>query len=235
VIDLPERSRDSLDSRRSFMLGGVLLSALAASELLRPRHYLADSSRSLALETDVPKSFGTWAVDNSIIPVLPDLSVQEKLDELYSQVLARTYVNGAGQRVMLSIAYGSDQSSEVTSVHRPEFCYRAQGFLVRTVGTQRLQIQQRSLLVEQLLATAGPRFEPIIYWITLGTKALLPGWQRRVEQLRYGLHGDIPDGMLVRTSTVGIEQAPSFAIQGQFLRSMNAALTQDVRDRIFGK
>lgn len=34
---------------------------------------------------------------------------QELLDKLYSQILTRTYVNAKGYRIMLSLAYGSDQ------------------------------------------------------------------------------------------------------------------------------
>lgn len=61
------------------------------------------------------------------LEITPELA--NNLDKLYSQTLTRTYINNDGYRIMLSVAYGENQlSSDVTQVHRPEFCYVAQGF-----------------------------------------------------------------------------------------------------------
>jgi EpsI family protein len=221
-------------NRRALLVGLSMLSAIGAAEAMRPRRYLAATQAPLHLDSDVPRVIGTWKVDDSIVPLEPDPSVQEKLDELYSQVLSRTYVNDIGDHVMLSIAYGSDQASEVTSVHRPEFCYRAQGFDVHGAGVVRLRINERPLVVQHLVAQSGARLEPISYWITLGNKVMLPGFSRRIEQLRFGLRGEIPDGMLVRISTVGIAVDRSFEVQNQFIAQLNAVLAPPVRARLFG-
>ncbi|MBK7005654.1 MAG: EpsI family protein [Burkholderiales bacterium] len=74
--------------------------------------------------------------------------------DLYSSTLQHLYQH-AGQRVMLSIAYGSDKSSEATSVHRPEFCYSAQGFKVRNFGEAKLNIGTKQLQVQRLYALLG--------------------------------------------------------------------------------
>jgi EpsI family protein len=156
------------------------------------------------------------------------------LNELYSQTLARTYINAKGQRIMLSIAYGSDQSNEATAVHRPEFCYSAQGFRVRTLSKETVKIGQTLVPVARVLAQLGQRNEPITYWVTLDEAATLPGVGRKLQQIRYGLRGEIPDGMLVRVSSISTSEPDAFALQQSFLDEMYAAVPAEVRGRYFG-
>jgi hypothetical protein len=122
---------------RVALLALVMVVGAVAGEWLRPTLRLAEVKPAIQLEQQIPEAFGEWRLDRSIRPVLPDPSLQAMLDSLYSQVLARTYVNAQGQRIMLSIAYGSDQSNEATAVHRPEFCYSAQGFRVAIPRAQK--------------------------------------------------------------------------------------------------
>lgn len=221
-------------SRRGFLVGAACLSAVGAAEAMRPRHRLADELPLLNLQTDIPSSFGEWSEDASVMPVLPDPTVQASLNRLYAEVLARGYRRADGTLVMLTVAYGSDQGSEATAVHRPEFCYSAQGFKVRNAGISHLVLPGRSLAVQRLVAEQGERVEPILYWVTLASEATLPGWRRKWHQLRYGLRGEIPDGMLVRTSTVGLAPQRSFEMQMQFLGQLRAALSDRVVGRVFG-
>lgn len=212
-----------------------MVAALALAEATKPRHRLAQDRPPIDLASQVPTEFGEWREDKSIQPLLPDPQLQARLDTLYTQVLARTYVNREGQRVMLSIAYGSDQGSEATAVHRPEFCYSAQGFVVKGAGVVAFDVgTQRALKVQRLVATQGQRVEPISYWVTLDDSATLPGFGRRLEQLRYGLRGDIPDGMLVRISTIGMPVNESFAAHEAFIRSLRATVEPGISRRYFG-
>jgi len=220
--------------RRGLILLGAMAGTAYASEAFKPRERLSLTKAPINLERQVPTSFRGWVVDPTIIPLQADAGVQSKLDALYSQLLARTYVNGSGQRVMLSIAYGADQSSESTAVHRPEFCYSAQGFRVRSAGRQSLTFGVNSIEVQRLVAEMGGRFEPITYWVTLDERASLPGLSRKLEQLRFGLKGYIPDGMLFRVSTVGLGKEQSFAVQEDFLSTLFAAMSPDIRARYFG-
>jgi len=52
------------------------------------------------------------------------------LDKLYSQILNRVYVNATGYRIMLLLAYGSDQHGSLQA-DKPEVCYPAQGFALQ--------------------------------------------------------------------------------------------------------
>jgi EpsI family protein len=219
---------------RVFTLAAVMLLAVVAGEVLRPTYRLAEHKPRIVLERQIPETFGDWRLDTSIRPIVPDPSLQAMLDSLYSQTLARTYINRSGQRVMLSIAYGSDQSNEATAVHRPEFCYSSQGFKVQATGTEWLKVGQTQVPVARVLAQLGQRSEPITYWVTLDESATLPGLGRKLQQIRYGLRGQIPDGMLVRVSSFSNSQTEAFALQQGFLEQMYQAVPADVRGRYFG-
>lgn len=218
----------------ALLVAALCVTAPLAAEVLRPTVRTSDVKGAIALDSQVPLRFGDWREDKSITPVLPDPSLQATLDATYSQVLARTYVNGAGQRVMLSIAYGNDQNSEATAVHRPEFCYAAQGFKVDKLDTSLLTLPGRQLRVQRLVGTMGSRHEPITYWITLDESATLFGLDRKLQQLSYGLKGQIADGMVVRVSTVGIATGDAFAVQDTFLAQLHAAMPDRFKARYFG-
>lgn len=219
---------------RIAVIAAAMLVTAVASEHLRPTNRLAETKTRIALEQQVPETFGEWRLDRSIVPVQPDPGLQAMLDTLYSQTLARTYVNGRGQRVMLSIAYGSDQSSEATAVHRPEFCYSSQGFRVEGLGSEDVRLGQTQVPVARLVARLGGRNEPISYWVTLDEAATLPGFGRKMQQIRYGLQGQIPDGMLVRVSSISASTDEAFKLQQGFLDALYGAVPENVRGRYFG-
>jgi EpsI family protein len=219
--------------RVSVLVLGMVL-AFMAGEWLKPTTRLAEIKPRIELEKQIPEAFGEWRIDRSIRPVLPDPGLQAMLDSLYSQVLARTYINAKGERIMLSIAYGSDQGNEATAVHRPEFCYSAQGFKVRLLNKERITVGDTAVPVARVLAQLGPRNEPITYWVTLDETATLPGFGRKLQQIRFGLKGQIPDGMLVRVSSISNSEAAAFSLQQGFIEQMHEALPAGVRSRYFG-
>jgi EpsI family protein len=217
-----------------FVLGLLMLLSVFGSYALKPTERISESKPKIELEQQIPVAFGDWKVDTAVVPVLPNPELLASLNALYSSTLARTYRNSAGQRIMLSIAYGSDQSSESTAVHRPEFCYSAQGFKVSNLGQQTLAIGQRQLRVQQLLGVLGNRYEPITYWITLDETATLPGLDRKFAQLQYGLRNQLPDGLLFRVSTVGLPELESFTLQQKFLGELEGAMAPNIVSRYFG-
>lgn len=220
--------------RRALVFAGAAVLALGLSEQLRPRRRIAASLPPIDLESQIPAAFADWQIDRSIIPILPNAELQARLDVLYGQVLARTYVNREMQRVMLSIAYGADQGTDATAAHRPEFCYAAQGFSVRMIGQRMLALNDHQIMVNQLIGRMASRNEPITYWVTLNDTAVLPGFQRKLTQIRLGLQGTIPDGMLVRVSTLGEDIGAGFKLQQQFLRDLQRSIPLPLQARYFG-
>jgi EpsI family protein len=221
-------------SRRIVIAGLLMACGAVAAVKLQPHVRLSEMRGAIHLEEQVPSTFGEWRVDSAIMPVLPNPEVQARMDKIYTQTLSRTYVNRAGQRVMLTIAYGNDQNTDATAVHRPEYCYTSQGFQVQQRGIHTAKLAGHELRTVRLVAAMGPRIEPIIYWVTLDEKAILPGFERKLEQLSYGLRGNIADGMLVRISTVDRDEDRAFAINETFLAALEAALPANIRHRYFG-
>jgi EpsI family protein len=214
----------------------VLLAMLLATGLsvaAKPRTRVADEGPKIDLEQIVPKAFGDWRMDERIVPVLPSPEQQALLSKLYNQTLARTYFNSKGERIMLSIAYGGDQS-DAMQVHRPEVCYAAQGFQV--VGDMRgaLATSVGALPVKRLLAKLGGRTEPITYWVTVGEQATYPGLRQKLIQISYGLTGRIPDGMLVRVSSISRDQVAAYSLQEDFVRDLILNLPKEQRKRLVG-
>jgi len=85
-----------------------------------------------------------------------------------------------------------------------------------------------------VVAQLGQRIEPITYWVTLDESAALPGITRKLHQIRYGLKGQIPDGMLVRVSSISSQYDEAYAIQQGFLDQLYQAVPAEVRTRYFG-
>lgn len=213
----------------------LMLAGAGAAVALKPTHMIADDKPAMDLDRIVPKAFGQWRTDESIAPVTVDPTVQAKLDSLYSQSLQRTFINNRGERVMVSIAYGKNQNSQSTAVHRPEFCYGAQGFHVESRGISELQLKTHSIKTVRLLADQEQRIEPITYWVTLNEDASIPGIDRKLAQLRYGLQGLIVDGMLVRVSSFADDKnSVDYTLHQEFLREMESALPAEFKSRFFG-
>jgi EpsI family protein len=220
--------------RRCLAAGLAMLAAAGLALAMKPSERMADRADALVLERVVPEQFGDWRIDPSIVPVELSPEVRARLDEIYNQTLSRTYVNGAGERIMLSIAYGADQSGDATQVHRPEFCYTAQGFEIVQNSVNRMVTRFGALSVRRLVAVAGLRNEPITYWVTVGETATLPGIERKLAQLRYGLTGVVPDGMLVRVSSIARDADAAYALQDRFVEQMLEAVDERYRLRIAG-
>lgn len=219
--------------RRSWLPALLLLACFVLSVVLTPHDVMA-RARPIKLVNVFPEAFGDWTIDRSIAPVEIDPSLQALLGTVYNDTLSRTYVNTRGEHIMLSVAYGGDQSSDSTQVHRPEFCYVGQGFTISTPEDSMFDLPDRSVSLRNLVARLGPRNEPISYWVTVGETSTLPGFGRKLTQLQYGLTGKVPDGMLVRVSSIDEDPRRATQLQKQFITDLYRAIAPEYRGRVFG-
>lgn len=216
-----------------FLLAGVaMLAAAGAAVALKPTR-AQPGSTGLDLEEVIPASFGGWSVDPGIVPIVPAPDVQAKLDRLYNQVVSRTYVSARGERVMLTLAYGGDQS-DALKAHRQEVCYAAQGFEIRNVRHETLRLRGRTIPVTRMLAVRGLRSEPVTYWFTMGDRVVLGRIERLMVQLSFGLSGRIPDGMLVRVSSISTDPAWAFKGHEEFVSALLEGMRQGEIHRLLG-
>lgn len=217
---------------------GFLVASLAcagAAVAMVPREGVAEMTRQQSLETLFPVAFGDWKIDPTIIPVDPGAQVRQSIAETYDQTLSRTYVNAHGYRVMLSVAYGGRRNQGM-EIHRPEICYPAQGLAIRRDTRETtFHFDQQALALKRLVAGVGARNEPISYWLVIGDSVASFGYGHRIALLKYGLTGHVPDGLLMRVSSIDDDEAQAYEQQDVFLRDMLTALTPDFRRRVLGR
>jgi EpsI family protein len=223
----------NVSRRRAIVVTGLMLGTAAFAQLAKPTVRLGDRFGKPDLDQLFPRAFGNWREDTAMPVVLPSPDVQSKLNSIYNQVLSRTYVNPAGQRIMLSVAYGGDQS-DGTRLHRPEVCYPAQGFQIVSNQRATMNLPGRTIGVRQLMSRLGARQEPITYWIVVGGAVVTSGSEQKWIELKYGLKGLIPDGMLVRVSSIDQDPNRGYALQQSFIVDLATGLDPAQRSRVFG-
>jgi EpsI family protein len=219
--------------RINILLGLAMLLTAVATRALTPATHLAQARARFDLAASIPTHFSGWSLDTGLAPVTPNPDSQAALDRIYDQTLARTYMDARGQRVMLSIAYGGDQSKAL-QLHLPEVCYAAQGFQIVQKGDGVMTTGFGALPVKRLVARADMRNEPITYWITVGDQLTRSGFAQKLQMLAYGLSGKIPDGVLVRVSSIAPDARTAYQVQDDFSAALLAALTPQSRARLLG-
>lgn len=214
---------------RAIVLAGLMVAASVGGIAARPAAKQTVAAPKFLLEEMVPRQFGGWheLPRQSVQVVNPQTKVL--LDKLYSQLLTRTYADESGYRIMLSIAYGDDQRGDLQA-HKPEVCYPAQGFTLHGNVQAQLETPFGEIAVRRLQTSLGQRVEPVTYWFTVGETAIMNKLQHRMVEIRLGLMGQIPDGLLVRISS--IDENPGRAAQAHdaFAAALLGAVS--VKDRI---
>ena len=221
---------------QAFLAAAAILGAGVLAETLKPTQLLASTQVAPNLETTIPKQFGEWRLVPNIglvTPSDPGGFVQRDLENrIYSQELSRGYVDAAGNVVMFLVAYGPVQNYRLKS-HLPEVCYSAAGFRVsaKSVNYVSYQSDGLPLTVSRLVAEKEGRFEPITYWMKVGDNVATGVFDRQIARMKYGLRGIIPDGALIRVSTVGLSAATSYRLQDKFVHDLLNTLSP--KDRRF--
>lgn len=199
----------------------------------RPGTKAASVGPKFLLESVVPKKFGDWTLVPETGNQVVNPQTKEILDKLYSQVLARTYVNGAGERVMLSIAYGDDQRGDLVA-HKPEVCYPAQGFQLMANVAADIATPFGSIPGRRLNTVLGTRKELVTYWFAVGTSAVTSKFQQRMIEVKMGMTGQIPDGLLFRVSSIDELPSRAFGIQEKFVAELLSSVAPVDRPRLSG-
>ena len=222
---------------RLMVSAAILVALMVAATLVavaaRPKARTAGHSPGIVLETAIPRQFGDWReLPQSAVQVV-NPQTQELLDKLYSQTLSRTYVNGQGYRVMLSLAYGDDQRGGLQA-HMPEVCYPAQGFKLLSASEHMVKTPFGDIPGKQLMTSLGARQEPITYWFAMGDRAVKSRWEKRIVEVRLALTGQVPDGLVFRMSSIERDPDAAYRTHEAFARDLLTALTPGERQKISG-
>ena len=217
----------------AFALAAAMFCVSAAGLAVRPSAKAADKGHAMSLETTVPKQFGDWVELPDRGTQIVNPQTQELLNKLYNQILTRTYANKDGYQIMLSMAYGDDQRGGLQA-HRPEVCYPAQGFRLGMVEEGALATSFGNIEVRRLTTSLGNRNEPVTYWLTVGDQVIKSTLDKRIAEIRLGLTGQIPDGLLFRISSIDTDPRRAFAMQQKFAADMMSAVPGEARKQLSG-
>jgi EpsI family protein len=232
MITKPE-SKSSIGLARALLMALAMVTVSIGATFLRPTTLLADQLPPLVLAKDVPEEFGGWRSiaqpSNQIVNPQTDAFIKS----IYSETLSRTYVDNKGHAVMLSIAYGRKQQGDGT-MHYPDVCYPAQGYSIGLTHNEALTINGRLIYVRRLHAKSNQRSEPLTYWTTIGDEVPRSAFLSRLIKLRYATRGLIPDGALVRISSINTDAESAWREQTQFMSDFLNALHPDIAARLAG-
>ncbi len=199
----------------------------------QPHTRMVDVEKRQPLANAFPERIGAWRLDHERVnvPLAPD--VAEQVKRIYTEVFDRTYVNDAGERMFLTVAYGRDQSDGF-KVHRPEVCYAAQGFTVSDPRDDAVALTGRHIPVKRVDTHIQNRYEPVTYWMVIGDKPVTSPARHKVYQIEYALQGLIADGLLVRVSSLAPPTSASYQAQDDFIRAWIKTVPASQQPRLFG-
>ena len=219
--------------RKALVLAASMGAAAALAALGKPVPHDDASAPALDLDTLFPREFGDWHVDAASEAFVRPAAQQGKVYKIYDQVLERSFVNSQGQRIMVSAAFGREQSAGM-QMHRPEVCYPGGGFKVEGVEAVQLTLAGQVVAATRLHAFLPGRSEPITYWTLLGGVVVTDSTAFRLRQLSFGLRRRLLDGLLMRVSSIDAQPARAYALQSQFADELVRAMRPAERVKVIG-
>jgi len=217
-------------TRRKFALGLAFASVAGVAAARQPSKNV-DYLGKAKLEGVVPDKVGRWTfVSNSGLVVPPE---DQLARALYSQLLTRTYMDEAGNGIMLLVAQSGSQSG-ILQIHRPEFCYTAGGYTLTPSVPHPVSLPGRELPASSLSAAREARIEQIVYWTRIGSHLPTSWTQQRLAVAMGNLKGYIPDAVMVRVSTYGNDSRLALADVDEFIRALMGVVTPQVRRVLIG-
>ncbi len=224
--------RGDLDlSRRSLLLGGLMLGTSATAAGLQLRNHAQDPINR-PLGGEIPNRMGPWVANEEGEIVRP---AEAPGKARYDQELSRAFISPGNPAVMLLIAYGSTQS-DTLQVHRPEFCYPAAGF---KIGESRSVVQpitrSVSLPASFFTATRDERVEQVLYWVRLGEYFPDTWLRQHLARMKNAVRGLTTDGILVRASIIDPDAAKAQQLLVDFLQQLTLGATPTGRRVLLGR
>jgi len=215
-----------MPSRRQLIVGGALM-ATAATAWWRTPRTLDQALDPEKMEDVIPKRIGPWSFETRSGLVLPP--PDQLSASIYDTILTRSYSSSTELPMMLLIAYGASQSG-MFQIHRPEFCYPASGYALTSPEAVDIGFPGGPVVPSRYFSAASAeRTEQLIYWTRIA-RAYPASWlDQRLTVMRSNLAGRIPDGVLVRISTISTDGPRAIAAMTEFARALVA--TTDARGR----
>lgn len=213
------------------IFGGTYATAIVA----KPTALWADVIKGPSYDSIVPQTFGDWVYQPAQQARVVNPVQEEELMKLYSETVAKTYIHKpTGRAIMLSIAYGRNQSTDV-QIHTPEQCYPSQGFRVDSRQNHEIKTPYGPIKAVQMQTSMGGlRKEPLTFFLRVGDQIARGSKERNLARLKMALHGYLIDGMLFRVSEISDDAPSSFELQDKFVQDLLSQLSSQNRERLIG-
>lgn len=204
---------------RRAVIGGVLACASGLAYARQPK-IAAPAMNKKTFVSLVPGPFGEWTTLTEGDVVLPPPDALS--DRLYDNLVTKVYQKPGSPPVMMLIAYNNEQNG-VLQVHRPETCYPVGGY--ELTKTEKIGIPNRgsSIPASIFTATSPTRTEQVLYFTRLGNSFPRSWVDQRISVINANLAGDIPDGIMMRVSMLGIGQEQAKPLLFDFIREFISA------------
>lgn len=226
-----DRRPFTLDRRKVLLgLGMAAASGVAYARQPAPNRPRIDAE---VFEEMMPDTVGPWRYATASGVVLPPSDALS--DRLYDNLVTRMYEGPAGRTLMMLIAYNNRQDG-VLQIHRPEICYPAGGYTL--TSTQAIDVPLNSsnvLPCQGFLAQSPRRDEAVLYWTRVGESFPRRWAEQRLTVVKANLAGIIPDGILVRVSTLGNDMSVELPRMQSFIADLSAIASPELGQLLFGE
>ena len=215
---------------RRAVMGGILALASGIAYARQPKVSMPVLTKA-SFEDLVPGPFGNWQVISDGEVVLPPPDALR--DRLYDNLVTRAYQAEGTPPIMALLAYNNQQDG-VLQVHRPEVCYPVGGFQLSATDRIDVPLEKGSVPANIFTAEAPGRIEQVMYFTRLGTAFPRSWLEQRIAVINANLAGDIPDGILMRVSVIGINQERAKPMLEQFTRAFISASPSRLQKLLVG-
>jgi EpsI family protein len=218
--------------RRDLVIGGLAAAAAAGAEALRPHRKLI-LLKGGKIATQLPHKFGAWTAEATSGLVSPE-QAGKLARSLYSEIVELAFHDDqSGAAVMVLAAYG-DTQSDLLQVHRPETCYPAVGYAIKSTKPTQIMLRNgASIPGREVVAVADDRQENILYWTRIGERFPQSDGQQKMARFHNSLDGYVADGILFRCSALGDSEA-SFSVMNRFVPALLNATPPVTRPALVG-
>ena len=218
-------------SRRAAIAGGALAALGATALLMTPRRRMDVLGRA-KLGDVMPHAVGPWRETSGDGVIVPDADTDP--GEYYDQMATRDFAGQDLPAVMLLTAYGAAQRGLIR-VHRPETCYESAGFVLQHERDTSIPLAGAAAIpAHTFIANRADRREQVLYWIRMGDSLTLNSRRQKLAMLERGLQGVIPDGILVRMSTLDPDAGRGMRALQLFARTLVATATPKLHQLLVG-
>lgn len=219
-------------TRRSMIAGGLLGGASLVANSRRPDipFRMIENPK---LNPLFPMKIGDWEYQTSNGLILPP--PDQLSDRLYNAVITRYYASPTQLPIMFLVAYNGIQDG-MLQVHRPEVCYPAAGYQVSGQRVFPLDIGGGVAIPGHYLsARSVSRHEQLLYWTRIGNDFPTRWWEQHWSVAKENLKGRVPDGILVRISTVAPDDKTATLTLMRFIEPLLKQLSPAARRLLFGE